>query len=72
MIDKLLQVLSVKKGGKRKHADKIKKVYHEKIKAHVPCEECGEGMMYIKRLVRIIQDINPCNWYSNVKTISLT
>ena len=50
MIDKLLQVLSVKRMGNKQHADRIKEIYHREIVNHQPCENCTEGMIYVYRL----------------------
>ena len=44
-IDRLLQVLSQKRMGKKDHAEKIKKVYHDEIAKQIPCENCCEGIM---------------------------
>ena len=45
MIDTLIQVLSLKKVGKKIHADKIKVVYHRKINELKRCDKCCEGMV---------------------------
>ena len=50
MIDKLLQVLSIKRMGTKQHADRIKEIYHREIVNHKLCGNCPKGMIYVYRL----------------------
>ena len=50
MIDKLLQVLNIKRMNTKLHAERTKEIYHREIVNHKPCEKCHEGMIYVYRL----------------------